>query len=377
MICCLGLWLPALAISQLTLDDVPPPPAKDDLNAMSPSDLSFICRRWADYQSKQAVSLWYFRNEVERYGTQLQIERDSLARAKNRPAVKTADENLRKNRELAARAERFRKRSALLAEQLEGLCASDSAIALSDMEQAYSQMDRLYGELTTLLPAQKPLALLLPPAGIAESDSDDPAAPGPSPAPSTPKPRAQGPRTYKVWRPQEDLELFPPPLPCVWSANLRDDFSGELRRELKRAELLRHDHPKIPHKPGADPYVLVEAWMSSLGSQTTLHLQFTVRDANARIGFGALPSDGALWLKTISGETLTLSNARADEGVSDASGQVYTYKGQYLLDKNAMKKLRKSELDKIRVAWRTGYEDYDVQQVDLIQRMLTCLASPQ
>lgn len=360
-----------MAAGQISLSDIPAPPDKGNPDALSSEERSGLCRQYLDYQSQQAILLWHFRYAVEQYGAQLQAERDSLARAKNRPALKAADEDLRKNRDLSARTERLRKRSALLAEQLERLCAADS-IAPAALERMYGQIAHLHADLKAGLPVEKPLALVLPSAGLSESVSDI----APEPAPASPEPRTPAAKSYKVWQPTEDLTLFPPPLPCLWSANVRDDFSGEIRRELKRSELLRHDHPKIPRQPGADPYVLIEAWMSSLGSQATLHLLFTVRDANARVGFGGLPAGGALALKTINGETLTLSNLRADEGLSDPGGQIYTYKAQYLLDKSATKKLRDSELDKIRVAWRTGYEDYDVQQVDLIQRMLTCLASP-
>ncbi len=78
-------------------------------------------------------------------------------------------------------------------------------------------------------------------------------------------------------------------------------------------------------------------------------------------------------LKFIDGTTLTVSNLRNDDGTLDPTGQVFTYRGQYALDPSVLKKLRKTELDKIRVSWSTGYEDYEVQNVDLLMRQAKCL----
>jgi hypothetical protein len=43
------------------------------------------------------------------------------------------------------------------------------------------------------------------------------------------------------------------------------------------------------------------------------------------------------------------------------------------LDGSAARKLKKTELDKIRIAWSAGYEDYDVQQVDVLEVLSKCL----
>ena len=69
----------------------------------------------------------------------------------------------------------------------------------------------------------------------------------------------------------------------------------------------------------------------------------------------------------------TLSNTRNDDGLRDESGQFFTYRSQYALDAVVLKKLRKTELDKLRIAWSTGYEDYEVQGIDVLIREGRCL----
>ena len=63
----------------------------------------------------------------------------------------------------------------------------------------------------------------------------------------------------------------------------------------------------------------------------------------------------------------------ADEGAPDPSGSAFTFRAQYGLDRDILKKMQRLELDKIRVGWAAGYEDYDVQNVNLLRRQAKCL----
>ncbi len=104
-----------------------------------------------------------------------------------------------------------------------------------------------------------------------------------------------------------------------------------------------------------------------------LNLTFTINDVNARRAFGSLPRNGVAILKLLDGETLTLYNLKPDEGQPDASNTSFTFRGQYTLEPGMFKKLQKTLLDKVRIAWSTGYEDYEVHNVDVLARQLSCL----
>jgi hypothetical protein len=104
-----------------------------------------------------------------------------------------------------------------------------------------------------------------------------------------------------------------------------------------------------------------------------LNLVFIIQDPAAKKSFGGIAKNSAVILKFVDGTTLSLYTPRGDEGNFDPSGQIATFRGQYELDKSFLKKLRSTELDKIRMAWATGYEDYEVQQIDLLMRLAKCL----
>ena len=180
-------------------------------------------------------------------------------------------------------------------------------------------------------------------------------------------------RKYQAYNPQTDVMLHPPAPPCALAVNRRDEFSGEMQREAARSELFRYTNPVLKTYLQGKINILGEAALSMIGPNTTLWLTFTIRDPNVRKAFGNLPKNGVATLRTLDGVLFTLNNQQLSEGTPDETGQVFTFRGQYPLDRTMVKKLRTTGLDKVRIAWSTGYEDYEVQNVDLLMQQAQCL----
>lgn len=240
-------------------------------------------------------------------------------------------------------------------------------------------LPKLYKQVETLIPPppERPIAEILESVGTRTDTT--PAAPAEMPAntseatpTATPPPAPRRP-VFKKYDPAADVMLNPPARGCVLITDARDEFSGERRRELQREELFRYTNPSLrPYLQGRE-HIICQASVSQNGKLYLLHLAFTISDANAKRAFGSLPKNGVAILKFLDGETLALTNLRADEGRTSDDKITHTFTGQYVLDAAALKKMQKSLLDKIRIAWATGYEDYEIHQVDLIARQLGCL----
>ncbi|MCS6930113.1 MAG: hypothetical protein NZM43_11560 [Saprospiraceae bacterium] len=196
----------------------------------------------------------------------------------------------------------------------------------------------------------------------------------PQVSPSAPPPSALRNRlTFKKYDPTMDVMLFPPARGCTLTTDMRDEFSGELRREVQREELFRYTMPSLrPYLQGQE-HIICHASVSQNGKIYLLNLVFTIHDANAKRTFGSLPKNSVAIWKFLDGETLTLANLRSDEGRVGDDRITHVFVGQYVLDPPAIKKMQKSLLDKVRIAWATGYEDYEIHQVDLIARQIGCL----
>lgn len=241
-------------------------------------------------------------------------------------------------------------------------------------------LPKLHKQVAALIPSppERPIAEILQNVGTrADNLPTTPAEPltgnaetTPPAAPPPPVPKRP---VFKKYDPTVDVMLNPPVRSCALTTDTRDEFSGERRRELQREELFRYTNPSLrPYLQGRE-HIVCQASVSQNGKLYLLNLTFTISDANAKRAFGGLPKNGVAILKFLDGETLALTNLRADEGRTNDDKITHTFTSQYVLDAAALKKMQRSLLDKIRIAWATGYEDYEIHQVDLIARQLGCL----
>ena len=250
------------------------------------------------------------------------------------------------------------------------VAAMDSLSQRKNIRKSWKQVK----ELDALLhpPVERPIAEVLNTTAPSDSGADSSAV-AEKRKPKEKKPEKPGPK-YKPYDPAADVLLNPPKRPCVLAVHTRDEFSGQTYRETQREALFRFTNEVMKKVlPPDQPHIVCEAALSNSGANTSLHLTISIRDANARKAFGSLAKNSIATLKFLDGDTFTLNNTRNDDGVRDESGQVFTYRAQYPVDAAFVKKMRKTELDKIRIAWGTGYEDYDVQGIDVLILQGKCL----
>ncbi len=189
----------------------------------------------------------------------------------------------------------------------------------------------------------------------------------PEPVPGPPRP------VYAAYNPAKDVMLNPPTPPCEMGTERRDEFSGDVYREVRRTELFRHSTEAMLKFLKGRPHIVCEAALATSNTAVWLNLTFTITDPNAQRAFGGLPKGSIAVLKFIDGTTINAYNQRADEGTPDPNdGEVRVFRGQFLLDRTLLRKVQKTELDKIRIAWGTGYEDYPIYRVDALQHQARC-----
>ncbi|MBC7774087.1 MAG: hypothetical protein H7246_01510 [Phycisphaerae bacterium] len=248
--------------------------------------------------------------------------------------------------------------------------AHDLTSAMTDMDslgvrknlpKAWKQVSQLYDELYPPLPA-------IASAKAGEKTENEALAEN-----KTKSEIQKAKPNIKKYDPSADVMLHPPTPPCLIAVSSRDEFSGEISRELAHAELFRYTNPALKTYLQGKAHVICEAALASTGTKATLLLTFKINDPNARKAFGRLEKNSVATLKFMDGTIFELQNAIADDGVFSPDNDASIFHAQYPLNPEALKKIRRNELDKIRILWSKGYDDYDVQQVDLLMRQAECL----
>ncbi|MEM9916763.1 MAG: hypothetical protein AAF990_01630 [Bacteroidota bacterium] len=172
----------------------------------------------------------------------------------------------------------------------------------------------------------------------------------------------------------DDVMLHPPGSPCKIASEGVDEFTGRRRKELEAQLLFAHTRDELkPYLKERDYITCIGAVSAVSGAGKYLDLEFTIASDMAQREFGVLDKGSSIIIKFISGATVRLVNTQTDIGVLDKVNKRVTYKGQYTISGSQEKSLRKEEVDRIRVVWGTGYEDYEVYELDFFSDQLKCL----
>ncbi len=369
-VCPLLLLVCSFLVGQLVAQaPVPPLPPLDSLSESVVADLAQELVRIAVVQRRLADLQWHNVQSVRSTdeGELTALKADTTA---PKEAVAAREKNLRS----AKNAEKGAQRNAKQAEKnltfAESTQAMDSLARRKNLPKLQHQLADMHRLLVPSSPTPEPSAVV-----VASATLDTVASPAAIVEPPKKKEKKPEPPTkkYRAYDAQTDVMLHPPAPPCALAVNRRDEFSGEAQREAVRTELFRSTSLVLKDYLQGRIQILCEAALATTGQNASLWLTFTIRDPNVRKAFGNLPKNSLATLQALDGFLITVYNQQLSEGLPDETGQVFTFRGQYPLDRAAFKKLRTTGLDKVRIAWSTGYEDYEVQNVDLLMQQAQCL----
>ena len=78
-------------------------------------------------------------------------------------------------------------------------------------------------------------------------------------------------------------------------------------------------------------------------------------------------------IKLLDDETVNLICDKTDGGTVDLDAGTTTYNTYFTIHNKAEKQLRKSEVVQVRVLWSTGYEDYEINELDFFMDQFYCI----
>lgn len=132
--------------------------------------------------------------------------------------------------------------------------------------------------------------------------------------------------------------------------------------------------PKMLPLINGKPYLVCNSYFTLVeGGQYFLNLEVLIYSQNHRQSFGYLERWSRLFITFLNGEELILQNNLLNLGSFNKKKGLVTFRGQYPLSVYAQNRIKKHGIDKIRIEWAKGYEDYEIYYVDLLQQQLKCL----
>ncbi len=174
----------------------------------------------------------------------------------------------------------------------------------------------------------------------------------------------------------QDLIMNPPSPPCELAYDGIDEFTGKRRWEMPKQVFFKHTSDRLKPFFKEKNHITVEGFLSGAsgnGGTYYLNLNIIILSEMAQREFGVLEKASILTLKLINGSNVKLFNTKTSTGTLDKADKVVEYRAQYMINSDNLKSLKKSEVDKARIVWGTGYEDYEVFNLDFFIDQIDCL----
>lgn len=181
-------------------------------------------------------------------------------------------------------------------------------------------------------------------------------------------------KRFKPYAMEEDVMYRPPTPDCNLEFDGVDEFIGKKRKDVAKDLFFTHTEDDMRRYMKEDEYIICEGNLTQIsGGTLLLNLFFSIKSNDAKRAFGLLDKGSVILIKLIDGTKITLANNQADAGVYDTRTRRHNYTAQYIINSGQEKKLRNGEVDKVRVIWETGYEDYEVYNLDFFANQMRCL----
>jgi len=189
------------------------------------------------------------------------------------------------------------------------------------------------------------------------------------------KAEKDGPSAYTVSFPSNKPNAKEAAVPvCAIAFKGADSFSGKKRTDLEPSLFFSFTTEKMRRYFEDGDMIQCEAYMSAVaGGYKFLCVEVTVASETAQKSYGSIEKQGLLSLKLVDGTTVNMYNNKTDNGSLDPLKKTVLYKAQYLIPSEHVKTLTKMDIDKVRLVWSTGYEDYTIYESDFLINQLNCL----
>ncbi len=180
-------------------------------------------------------------------------------------------------------------------------------------------------------------------------------------------------KAEKELRQLANIIANPPERTCPEKDVRFNEFTGKKMISLAKEEFFFKTPDQMRAILKDRDYLSCKGALANTGGLTFLELEIVIASASASKAYGIIEKGSKLSLKLLDGYTISLPAAKSAPGEVNNLDKTVTYRPRYLLDKIFIKSLEKSEVDQARLVWMTGYEDYEIYDVDFLQHQINCL----
>ncbi len=166
----------------------------------------------------------------------------------------------------------------------------------------------------------------------------------------------------------------PPEKTCHYDFEGPDPKTNRPRRDLEKTFLFSHTDDRLRLYLKDKEYLTCKGYLSSVdGGFRFLTLEFIFAYPNAREAYGFIEDGSMLTIILLNGQYLNLRSDQMVRGSYDTRREELIYRVNYPIDASLLSTLKNTEVERFRVYWSSGYEEYEVYNLDFFRHQLSCL----
>ena len=168
----------------------------------------------------------------------------------------------------------------------------------------------------------------------------------------------------------------PTPTPsndCSYRTNEIDDFTGDKKVILNEQDFINYTSDEIKRYYRKQDFVRCQVYAARINETKAAYFFWTLQTKEAYKLFGSIAQDSKIMVKFRDGETIELNFLKFDVGDTKYDLGHTTYSSYVILDEESVKVLKSKPIEKVRMYWSKGYQDYPVSNAYLFNNQLSCI----
>ncbi len=142
---------------------------------------------------------------------------------------------------------------------------------------------------------------------------------------------------------------------------------------IEYENVISYTHPKLEEYYKENSFLSGDVSVVQLGKEKYLILDIIIRSKDAIRNYGMVQVGSPMKIELINGDSVYLfAQANATGQLIPQTNNI-KYQVLFLLEKSEYKMLQKSEVNNMGLMWSSGYEKYDVYNIDVLMNQIACL----
>lgn len=162
---------------------------------------------------------------------------------------------------------------------------------------------------------------------------------------------------------------------CKYRTNEVDEFTGTSKLVLEEERFIQFTDSSLLkyYKNKAHQYIEMDLYCAKINDMYVAYTYWRIDSENAYKYFGAIPTNAKLMFKFTDGTTSELTYAKYESGETKYDKGYTIYSSYCIMSKEVMDVLKSKSVEKVRMYWAKGYEDYPCFSPDLFSKQIKCL----